>query len=607
MSSTKLICPSCRAPLKLALAVAPGKRVQCPRCSQVFIAPAVGIRVLAATPPVARPPTAKAKSMWPTLFIFGAIGCLLAFGAVLLLLWQAGSVWKQVIPGSAEGIAGSKKYSSGASTDFNSDDWVGDFARAKKQAEREHKDLLVQVDSARSAHGRRIEHVLSSDEFEKEVRKHFVLAESTSAIPSPATVRRARHWQSEPADLILADREGKPYAVVRLMKERIPDAVAQVNKLRSSRDERDRIFRAVHDASGSARLVAARKALDYCEHHDLTIYEGPQLEEGKEAAQESDPQNRSGDLEAFFEAGWYLGLWNLKNYDRNEIQALTHRLDEWKEAHKFQDVNRGAGLNYVAGMLTLRHESTEEAARYFKDGVACKPTDRILQQRLAMASARVHSGSSGTGFMATADGYVLTNHHVINGNGKLEARLPGVENPVPVEVVARDEGRDLALLKIEAPPGVRLNAVPLAADRAAQRGEQVAVLGYPLGDYVGGGLKLTTGVVSAMPEAGNGFMLMLDAKVNPGNSGGPVCDAYGRVVGIVTAKSLRGSIFSSVEFDSPIVESYGMAIPVKDVESFLKTNLPAYQAPKTPRQKMTWNEVDHEISSSVVMITQSEG
>src|SRR5262249_36664896 len=163
------------------------------------------------------------------------------------------------------------------------------------QAQREHKDLLVQVDSFRSAHGHRIENVLSADEFEKAVRKHFVLAESTTSIPSPATVRRARYWQSVPADLILADKEGKPYAVVRQLKERIPDAVAQVEKLRSSCSERDRTFRAVHQASGPARLAAARKALDYCEHHDLTIYEGPLLEECKQAAQESDPQNRSGD------------------------------------------------------------------------------------------------------------------------------------------------------------------------------------------------------------------------------------------------------------------------------------------------------------------------
>jgi S1-C subfamily serine protease len=551
--------------------------------------------------------------MWPTMLMFGALGCLLAFGAVGILLWQAGGVWKQVIPmGAREGIAGSKKYSSGASTDFNSEDWVGDFARAKKQAQRENKDLLVQVDSFRSPRAHRIEQVLSSDDFEKEVRKHFVLAQSTSLIPSPATAQKSRHWQINHADLIhadliLADAEGKPYAVVRQLKDRVADAVAQVDKLRSSRGERDRIFRSVSEAPGSGRLAAARKALDYCEHNDLTIYEGPLLEEWKETALERDPQNASGDLEAFFEASWYVGLWNLNSYDRTAIQALTHRLDEWKEAHRFQDANRAAGLNYVAGMLTaLRHDSMEDAARYFKDGIACRPTDRILQQRLAMASARVHSGSSGTGFMATAEGHVLTNNHVISGNGKLEARLPGVENPVAVEVLARDEGRDLALLKIAAPAGVRLTAVPLATDRATQRGEQVAVLGYPLGDYVGGGLKLTTGVVSATPEAGNGFMLMLDAKVNPGNSGGPVCDAYGRVVGIVTAKSLRGSMFSSVEIDSPIVESYGMAIPAKDVETFLKANLPAYEAPKTMRQKMTWNDVDREISSSVVMITQRE-
>jgi S1-C subfamily serine protease len=609
MSNTRLSCPSCRAALKLAAPVAPGKRVQCPRCSQVFISPAPGSQERPPLAAVSRVEPATGKSACSTLLLFGAIGCLLAVGSVALLLWQAGSAWKQIISlGSpAEGVAASKKYSSGASTDFNSDDWLGDFVRAKKQAQREHKDLLVQVDSYRPFRAHRIEPVLSSDEFEKQVRRHFVLAQSTSSIPAPATVRKARHWQSDPADLVLTDAEGKPYAVVRQLKERIPDAVAQIEKLRSARSERDGLFKAVRDASGPGRLAAARKALDYCEHHDLTIYEGPLLAEWREAAQKGDPKNTSGDLEAFFEANWYVGLWNLKNYDRSEIQALTHRLDEWKGAHRFQDVNRGAGLNYVAGMLTMHHESTEDAARYFRDGIACKPTDRVLQQRLAMASARVHGGSSGTGFVAAADGYVLTNHHVVSGNGKLEARLPGIENPVAVEVIARDEGRDLALVKIAAPSNLRLSAVPLATDSAAQRGEQVAVLGYPLGDYVGGGLKLTTGVVSAMPEAGNGFMLMLDAKVNPGNSGGPVCDAYGRVVGIVTAKSLRGSVFSSVEIDSPVVESYGMAIPAKDVESFLKANLPAYQAPKAARQKMSWNEVDSKVSSSVVMITQSEG
>jgi S1-C subfamily serine protease len=549
-----------------------------------------------------------AKSRGLALWGCGSVGCLLLIAVVGLFCWQAGTLWRQIAPfaGPPEGVKGNQKWTYGASTEFNSDDWLGDFARARKQAHREHKDLLVQVDSQfRFVH--RLERVLASDEFGKEVRKDFVLAQSTTTIPAPATIARARHGQNDPADLILADEDGKPYAVIRHLKERVPDAIAQVKHLRAKRTDRDHVLGMPKGASALARLTQARAALDYCERHDLTIYQGPQIEEWKIAAEECDPKNVAGNLEVFFEASWYMTLWNLKYYNREEIQALTCRLDGWKDEHQFRDMNRAAGLNYVAGILSLRHESTTDAARYFKQAIACKPTDRVLQQRLATASAHVHTGSSGTGFLASADGYILTNNHVISGNGNLEARLPGVETPVSAEVVARDETRDLALLKIEAPKGAHLQAIPLASDRAAQRGEQVAVLGYPLGDYVGAGLKLTTGVVSAMPEPGNGFMLMLDAKVNPGNSGGPVCDARGRVVGIVTAKSLRGGNFLSVEVDSPIVESYGMAIPAKDVESFLKTNLPSYQPPRPAAQKMTWNEVDHLISSSVVMITQSEG
>jgi serine protease Do len=135
----------------------------------------------------------------------------------------------------------------------------------------------------------------------------------------------------------------------------------------------------------------------------------------------------------------------------------------------------------------------------------------------------------------------------------------------------------------------------LTEARQVGRGQQVAVLGYPLGDLFGGGLKLTTGVISATPEIGNNNHLVLDARVNPGNSGGPLCDAFGNVVGLVTAKSYGG--FS--------VDSYGLALPCQELDAFLKKHLKNYKPATAGAKKLAWDEVDQQVSGSVLMILKA--
>jgi len=110
---------------------------------------------------------------------------------------------------------------------------------------------------------------------------------------------------------------------------------------------------------------------------------------------------------------------------------------------------------------------------------------------------------------------------------------------------------------------------------------------------VGSGLKLTTGIISATPEAGNENKLVLDAKVNPGNSGGPLLDSHGAVIGIVSAKSFGG--FGTIE-------SYGLAIPAPEVEAFLKKHLKGYQSSEAPSQKIDWQELNRRASPSVFMV-----
>lgn len=140
----------------------------------------------------------------------------------------------------------------------------------------------------------------------------------------------------------------------------------------------------------------------------------------------------------------------------------------------------------------------------------------------------------GSGLVLTPDGYVLTNAHVARAGGPVRVRLSGAAT-VSAERVGSDPRTDLAVLRVEA-PGLR--PLPLADARRLAVGQLVVAIGNPLGFQ----RSVTMGVVSALyrtlptPEGGlfDG-LVQTDASVNPGNSGGPLLDAEGAVVGVTTA------------------------------------------------------------------------
>lgn len=167
--------------------------------------------------------------------------------------------------------------------------------------------------------------------------------------------------------------------------------------------------------------------------------------------------------------------------------------------------------------------------------------------------------TSGSGFIITADGYILTNNHVVNGATKLEVTLDdGTKHPA--EIVGSDPVIDLALLKIDAKG---LPTVPLGDSDRLRVGEWVIAIGNPLAlDHT-----VTVGVVSAKgrnvaigetvgPLA---RFIQTDAAINFGNSGGPLLDARGRVIGINTAIMRNGGPFAS-----PMVEGIGFALPINE-------------------------------------------
>jgi S1-C subfamily serine protease len=146
--------------------------------------------------------------------------------------------------------------------------------------------------------------------------------------------------------------------------------------------------------------------------------------------------------------------------------------------------------------------------------------------------------SSGTGFVVAAR-RIMTNHHVIEGCTEVAARLADGRE-LPARVLASDATRDLALLSTEAEAGPIL---PFRNAGAYRRGEGVVTYGFPLAGLLSSGPTLTTGEVSALSGlADNPRHIQISAPVQPGNSGGPLLDMRGQVIGVVVSKLNAGQI-----------------------------------------------------------------
>jgi putative serine protease PepD len=142
----------------------------------------------------------------------------------------------------------------------------------------------------------------------------------------------------------------------------------------------------------------------------------------------------------------------------------------------------------------------------------------------------------GTGVVLTADGEILTNAHVVEGATEVRVRFMGETEPRPAVVLAADPGNDLALLRVDIDG---LVPAVFAEPGSLQVGEEVVAVGYALG--LDGGPSVTRGIISALDRTLLGDdgaldgLVQTDAAISSGNSGGPLVNARGEVVGINTA------------------------------------------------------------------------
>ena len=170
--------------------------------------------------------------------------------------------------------------------------------------------------------------------------------------------------------------------------------------------------------------------------------------------------------------------------------------------------------------------------------------------------------SSGTGFVLTEDGYIATNHHVIDGATKITVTcFDGTS--FTAKLIGSDATNDVALLKAEV---TGLDPVTIGSSSAMQVGDHVVAIGNALGELSS---SLTVGYVSGMDRdvSTDGSvinMIQTDAAINSGNSGGPLFNARGEVIGITTAK------YSGTTSSGASIEGISFAIPMDDVIGMLE-------------------------------------
>lgn len=181
---------------------------------------------------------------------------------------------------------------------------------------------------------------------------------------------------------------------------------------------------------------------------------------------------------------------------------------------------------------------------------------QFFGNRLPSIPQERQSHGLGSGFITSADGYILTNEHVVDGAQDVQVTVVGYDKPFPAKVVGTDKELDLAILKINAPKA--LPTVQLGNSDQTRVGEWVVAIGNPYGlDHT-----VTVGVVSAkgrpVPVQDRIYknLLQTDAAINPGNSGGPLLNLRGEVIGINTAVNAQG-------------QGLGFAIPINTAKQVM--------------------------------------
>ena len=245
-------------------------------------------------------------------------------------------------------------------------------------------------------------------------------------------------------------------------------------------------------------------------------------------------------------------------------------------------------LTFANSTITKEGIWKDDAFQYAKKLSPPAPDLKVPSQNDEIISA-----SSGSGFAVSADGYVITNNHVIEGCQKGVVHTKGTE--IPITVVSYDPQNDLALLKGNFRPST---VFPLTNNRPELL-QDVYVAGFPFGNKVSTSVKVTKGIISSLTGIGNNFSnIQIDAALQSGNSGGPILDDLGNIVGVAVSKLDAKYMFDN--FGS-IPENTNFGIKSIIVKSIMDSN--GVDSPSANRSSISKSQLGKMITEGTYYIS----
>ena len=251
---------------------------------------------------------------------------------------------------------------------------------------------------------------------------------------------------------------------------------------------------------------------------------------------------------------------NFSHVFENNIMITNANLifknkDNSKEQREYKDsLSLNTGLYTSKGTIK---EDNKESITYWDVISKCDTKEIYNYFNSISDSQEKGSGiSSGTAFFITRDGYLLTNHHVVNGCSI--SKLSYKNKDYDTKLIATDKTLDLALLKANIRPE---NYIEFSSSDPKKL-QKIFVAGYPLGKGLSDDLKITSGIVSSLKGfKDNSNEIQVDAAINPGNSGGPIVNESGELVAIAVSGMSK-----------KLTESINFGIKADAARTFLKTN-----------------------------------
>lgn len=236
---------------------------------------------------------------------------------------------------------------------------------------------------------------------------------------------------------------------------------------------------------------------------------------------------------------------------------LNHALYSELNSHVYGPSSNGNSLNFTEGSIASVANSVSKSVV----SIITSTTQKSLTSSESSATA------AGTGFILSSDGYIATNKHVVSGANKIGVLLDDGTAFEDVELIGTDPLNDFAIIKIKDVKD--LTPIKLGDSKTTTAGQQVIAIGNALGAYQN---SVTSGIISGKGRSLTATdssrtqyetlsdMIQTDAAINGGNSGGPLLNAAGEVIGINTAYASQGN-------------NVGFAIPISSVKGIIKNVL----------------------------------